>query len=76
MQKQINERRRKICRLLGVIANKPVDLEFSLERFKKFASRNHDGWGIGWYDGEKLQIFKQGVSATSKEVFKCHRKEN
>ena len=35
-----------MCRLLGVIANQPVDLEFSLERFKKFANCNPDGWGI------------------------------
>lgn len=52
-----------MCRLLGVIANKPVDLEFSLERFKKFASRNSDGWGIGWYEVGKTKIFKESRSA-------------
>ena len=55
-----------MCRLLGIIANKPVDLEFSLERFKKFASWNPDGWGIGWYEGDEAKIFKQGISATAK----------
>lgn len=52
-----------MCRLLGIIANKPVDLEFSLERFKKFANRNPDGWGIGWYEDRKPKIFKEGISA-------------
>ncbi len=33
-----------MCRLLGLVANKPVDLEFSLERFKEFATFQPDGW--------------------------------
>jgi glutamine amidotransferase len=56
-----------MCRLLGIIANKPVDLEFSLERFKRFADWNPDGWGIGWYDGKEPKIFKQGISAIDRE---------
>ena len=56
-----------MCRLLGIIANKPVDLEFSLARFKEKAERNPDGWGIGWYEGGEEKIFKQGVSALSPE---------
>ncbi len=32
-----------MCRLLGVIANKPVDLEFSLTRFRRFGEENPDG---------------------------------
>jgi len=56
-----------MCRLLGVIANKPVDLEFSLERFKKFGNWNPDGWGIGWYENNEAKVFKQGIAATSME---------
>lgn len=56
-----------MCRLLGVIANKPVDLEFSLERFKEFAKWNPDGWGIGWFEGRRPKIFKQGISAIADE---------
>jgi len=52
-----------MCRLLGVIANKPVDLEFSLGRFRKHAEQNPDGWGIGWYDEGKAKIFKEAISA-------------
>jgi hypothetical protein len=56
-----------MCRLLGLVANKPVDLEFSLVKFKEFASWNPDGWRIGWYENKKAKIFKQGISAISDE---------
>jgi len=56
-----------MCRLLGLIANKPVDLEFSLERFKGYARNNPDGWGIGWYENNNAQIFKQGMPAVAQE---------
>ena len=52
-----------MCRLLGVMANKPVDLGFSLHKFREYARKNPDGWGIGWYEGEEPLIFKEGVSA-------------
>ena len=58
-----------MCRLLGVIANKPVDLEFSLRRFKKLATWNPDGWGIGWYQKGKSRVFKEGISAVESNKF-------
>jgi len=64
-----------MCRLLGIIANKPIDLEFSLERFKEFASRNPDGWGIGWYEEGKPKIFKEGISALDSNKFPTFSKE-
>lgn len=57
-----------MCRLLGLVANKPVDFEFSLERFKKkFAKRNPHGWGIGWYANDKARVCKQRISAKDPE---------
>jgi predicted glutamine amidotransferase len=56
-----------MCRLLGLVANKEVDLEFSLERFKELSNKNPDGWGIGWYENDSPQIFKQDISAKDKE---------
>jgi len=56
-----------MCRLLGVVANKPVDLQFSLQRFKEFSPSNPDGWGIGWYDNSSPRVFKQAISATDKQ---------
>ena len=52
-----------MCRLLGLIANKPVDLEFSLERFKELAREHPDGWGMGWYEEGEAKVFKQAISA-------------
>lgn len=55
-----------MCRLLGVIANKTVDLEFSFLKadkpFKQLGSKNPDGWGIGWYANSKPMIYKEGLS--------------
>lgn len=56
-----------MCRLLGLVANKPVDIEFSLRRFKEFSTYNPDGWGIGWYENNSPMVFKQGISAKDKE---------
>jgi glutamine amidotransferase len=56
-----------MCRLLGLIANKPVDLEFSLERFKLMAREHPHGWGMGWYEGGEAMIFKQEISALDPE---------
>lgn len=56
-----------MCRLLGLVANKPVDFEFSLSRFKEFSTYNPDGWGIGWYENNSSKVFKQGISAKDKE---------
>ncbi len=59
-----------MCRLLGLIANKTVDLEFSLTRFRKFAKDNPDGWGIGWYEEDgSAKVFKQGISADNSNEF-------
>jgi len=44
-----------------------VDVEFSLERFKKLAYENPDGWGIGWYEDGEARIFKQGIPAIAYE---------
>lgn len=56
-----------MCRLLGLIANRPVDMFFSLERFKESAQNNPDGWGIGWYSAGKPLVFKQGLSAVDED---------
>lgn len=56
-----------MCRLLGILANKPVDFEFSIHRFKEYARDNPDGWGIGWYEGNSSKVFKQGISALNQD---------
>jgi len=61
-----------MCRLLGVIANKEVDLRFSLvegpNSLKEMSRCNVDGWGLGWYEGDKPKVVKELVAAhVSKE---------
>jgi predicted glutamine amidotransferase len=65
---------RKMCRLFGLIANKPVDMDYSLHNaerkpFKKYIEGNHDGWGIGWYEGETSKIFKQAFEGKDIEKY-------
>ncbi len=62
-----------MCRLLGLIANKPVDLKFSLMKFRELSADNPDGWGIGWYEKNSPQVFKQGISAQEKESQLPHK---
>ena len=68
-----------MCRLLGVIANKPIDLEFSLleadNPFRSEGNSNPDGWGIGWYKDGKPTIDKEGVSAVISEQLVPKAKE-
>ena len=57
-----------MCRLLGLISNKPVDLTFSLELFKGLSEKNPDGWGIGFYDTNfQPKLYKEGMSAIDPE---------
>ncbi len=69
-----------MCRLFGLIANKPVDVEFSLLKadkpFRNLGDkRNPDGWGIGWYEDNKAKIFKEGIPAKDSERFCSYAKE-
>ncbi len=68
-----------MCRLFGLIANKPVDVEFSLlnadKSFRNLGKRNPDGWGIGWYMDNKAEIFKEGISAMDSENFSLQAKD-
>lgn len=53
-----------MCRLLGVIASKPVDLSYSLPRFAELGRCNPDGWGMGWYDQpQKPRLCKEPLPA-------------
>lgn len=63
-----------MCRLFGLVANKEVDINFSMleasRSFKALGKDNPHGWGIGWYDNKgKLKIEKYGESAFVSERF-------
>ncbi len=56
-----------MCRLFGLIANKEVDLRFSLTEgpctFRNLGKLNPDGWGMGWYEKSKPIVFKEPIPA-------------
>jgi predicted glutamine amidotransferase len=60
-----------MCRLFGLIANKPVDVNFSFTKASKnFVSQspsNPDGWGVAWYDKGKASVFKEAIKAKESE---------
>lgn len=58
-----------MCRLLGLIANQSVDLEFSLGRFKKYAAGNRDGWGLGWYENGTTMVYKEAGLASANTAY-------
>lgn len=55
-----------MCRLFGIIANKPVDLRFSLSEgpgtLQDLGASNPDGWGVGWYEERLPEVFKESIS--------------
>ncbi|MEN9979516.1 MAG: class II glutamine amidotransferase [candidate division WOR-3 bacterium] len=69
-----------MCRLFGLMANKEVDVKFSMleaeNKFKVQAGYNPDGWGVGYYDRENNpRIEKYGKCALKDERFDKFVKE-
>ena len=68
-----------MCRLLGIIANRAVDINFSLLKadkpFKDFGSSNPHGWGIGWYERKVAKVYKEGISIQESQKFSSRTKE-
>ncbi len=62
-----------MCRLLGLIANREVDLTFSLlegaKTLRSMSVKNADGWGLGWYEGGRPRVIKEPRSADGSRPF-------
>lgn len=62
-----------MCRLFGIIANKEVDIKFSMlqasNKFKNQGRKNPHGWGIGWYKKGIPEIKKYGENAFTSQKF-------
>ena len=62
-----------MCRLFGLIANKEVDIYFSMQEasksFKVLGKIHRDGWGIGWYEKSIARIKKYAETAPESEKF-------
>lgn len=69
-----------MCRLLGLIANKEVDIRFSMleakNSFKRQAEHNPHGWGIAWFDEKRVpHVEKFGEDAFKSDKFDTLIKE-
>lgn len=62
-----------MCRLFGLIANKEVDIKFSMleasNKFKEQSKYNPHGWGIGYYKSSNPQVMKKGEKAFISQKF-------
>jgi predicted glutamine amidotransferase len=62
-----------MCRLFGVKANRPVDVQFSLVSgsipFQSFGRKNPHGWGLGWYENGNAQRFVEPLPADKSRNF-------
>ena len=63
-----------MCRLLGIVANKEVDFEFSLlgdahRNLRSQSENNPDGWGIAVFRGDKPIIEKAPRKAAEDQIF-------
>lgn len=60
-----------MCRLLGIITNKPVEFEFSCKHFRPLGEDNPDGWGFGWYNKEgNVEVIKEEISTLESEIYR------
>ncbi|MCC6054856.1 MAG: class II glutamine amidotransferase [Thermosphaera sp.] len=52
-----------MCRLFGLYANIPVDVEFSFyhaeNSMAQLSHYNYSGWGIAWFNGVKWELVKE-----------------
>jgi predicted glutamine amidotransferase len=48
-----------MCDLLGISFSNPVNARISIDAFQMSGEKNPDGWGLGYYKGENLQVIKE-----------------
>ncbi len=62
-----------MCELLGMSANVPTDVVFSLTGLMQRGGRtgpHRDGWGVAFYEGRGLRLFQDPVASCDSEVAK------
>jgi len=60
-----------MCELLGMSANVPTDIVFSLTGLIQRGGRtgpHRDGWGIAFYEGKGLRVFRDPAPGADSEV--------
>lgn len=58
-----------MCDLLGMSFVNPVNARISLDAFQISGDKNPDGWGLGYYKGEILQVIKEAEPAIQSGLY-------
>jgi len=58
-----------MCDLLGLSFNVPITAKISLNIFQRRGEANPDGWGLAFYQNDRLQIIKEAHSATNSSLY-------
>ncbi|MGY5879781.1 MAG: class II glutamine amidotransferase [Candidatus Thorarchaeota archaeon] len=58
-----------MCDLLGLSFNVPITAKISLDIFQQRGQANPDGWGLAFYQNDRLQIIKEAHSATNSSLY-------
>jgi len=57
-----------MCQLLGISANKEVDINFSLKEFKYRGKQNPHGWGFAFFENGQWKINKKPSSLYNQDI--------
>lgn len=63
-----------MCQLLGMNCNTPTDIVFSFEGFRRRAGLtdcHSDGFGIAFFEGKGVRIFRDNQAASSSPIGDC-----
>lgn len=58
-----------MCDLLGISLRNPMNARISLDAFQISGDRNPDGWGLGYYKGEILQVVKEAEPSVQSGLY-------
>ena len=58
-----------MCDLLGLSFRNPVNARISLDAFQISGEKNPDGWGLGYYKGEILQVIKEAEPSVQSGLY-------
>jgi glutamine amidotransferase len=59
-----------MCELLGLSSNAPAAVNFSLPKLAEHGAvpgTYADGWGVGYYEGRDVRLFKEATAAAGSE---------
>ncbi|MCQ6253574.1 class II glutamine amidotransferase [Methanocaldococcus sp.] len=60
-----------MCELLGICFNKKVNVELTLNSFKKDSEMHPNGWGIAFYPDEFVRVIKEPIKMNDALLPRC-----